>query len=107
MTDKPTDKTPEIIDLETLPPDSDITITINTDIYIRLQQLLLEALPYKDIADFQANLKKVHDGDSKEGLAYHMHTILYILNLVEDAAKKGDKIVKKKFDLTAGKLVED
>ena len=94
------------IPLEVLPPSAQMTITVSTDLYIRLQQLLLEGLPYKDISEFQDCLKKVRENTATEGLAYSAHTILYILNLIEDSAKSQGIIQKKSFDPSTQKILD-
>ena len=39
----------EFIDMEQIPKGSEIPIIITTNMYIRIQQLLFEGLPYKDL----------------------------------------------------------
>ncbi len=98
---------PEIIDLEILPPGSKITVTIDTDLYIRLQQLMLEGLPFNDLDHLKQCLSDVRNKKADEGITYHLHTILYLLSIIESAAKEQKVIKTKKFDLTSGTPVDE
>ncbi len=95
-----------LVPLEVIPPGSVMSIEINTDLYIRLQQLLLEGLPHKDLEDFRSTLRLVKEDKAAEGIPYHAHTLLFLLNLVELAAKKQGVIQKKEFDLQEKKVVD-
>ena len=83
-----------------------MNIEIDTDLYVRLQQCLLEGLPYKDLKHFQDCLAEVKTGETKDPLAYHVHTLLYLLEKIEASAKKAGHVSIKKFDLEKGELVD-
>ncbi len=97
----------EKIQLNVIPPGSVMTIEIDTDLYIRLQQLLIDGLPYKDLSHFQEILKKVHDNKADDDpLAYSAHTILWLIHLVEESARSSGIIQQKDFDPDSQKIVE-
>ena len=95
-----------LINLQVIPPGSEVTIKVNSDLYVRLQQCLLEGLPFKDMEDFKATLINVKDGKSSEGIAYHLHTLIFFINLIEEAAKQQGIIQDKKFDTEQKKFVD-
>lgn len=94
-----------IVPLKVIPPGSEMSITVNTDIYVRLQQLLIEALPYKDENHFKELLLSIQKEIPKDGLGYHMHTLVYLVQLIEQAAKDKNLVQEKKFDLETQKIV--
>ncbi len=89
------------IPLKMIPPGSNITIQISSDMYVRLQQCLLEGLPYKDFEDFKVQLALVKTSPT-EGIGYHMHTLVHLINLIEAGAK--DIIQDKEFNTETGKV---
>lgn len=95
-----------LINLEILPKDSKVTIQISTDLYVRLQQLLLEGLPHKDLADLQNTLKLVKDNKAESGIPYHTHSLLHLLSLIETSARDAKLTQQKQFNLAEKKLVD-
>jgi len=100
---------PKIIkEVETIPPDTDITITVNSYMYHRLQKILLGYMPFKDFEQLGQVIETIKSqGEHKDPLGYHAETILILMSLIEESAKR-NKIVKTvKFDLSNGKVQPD
>ncbi len=95
-----------IVPLKVIPPGSEMTITVNTDLYVRLQQLLIEGLPWKDENHFKEVLLGIQKEVPKDGLGYHCHTITYLVQAIEQAAKDKGIIQEKKFDTELMKVVD-
>jgi len=98
---------PEIIDVELIPKGTEVTFSVDTNLHTRLQQLLLVALPYKDQEHFQKCLKEVSEGKVEDPLAYHMQTILYLIEKFEYTVKEQNKMVTKKFSFKENKFLDD
>ena len=103
MTEGPED----IISLETIPKDSKISITIDTNMYLRIQKLLMEGLSYKDVAHFNSCLKQAMEMKVTDPLAEHVLTLLVLCNLVEESAKSSNIIKKTLYDIKNSKIVDD
>ena len=94
------------IPLEVIPEQAVMNIKITTDLYVRIQQCLLQGLPYKDLDHFKTILKEIGTEKFEDPLAVHVHTLVYLLSLIESAAKDNNLIVKKTFDLDTQKMVD-
>lgn len=97
----------DIIELEVIPPDSKIHISLDTEIYVRIQKCLMEGLSFKDFEHFRKCVKEVIDGKLEDPLSEHAYTLLLLCNIIEEAAKKDNLVVKKKFDLKSSKIVDE
>lgn len=88
-----------LIDLELIPPGIEVPVKITTDLYIRIQQCLLEGLPFKDLDHFRECLKSIQQNKTQSSpLAYHAHTLIHLLTLIEDSAKEQGLTQHKKFN---------
>ena len=81
----------EFIDMEQIPKGSEIPIIITTNMYIRIQQLLFEGLPYKDLEHMMSCVKEAkipNHEEHKDPLTYYVQTIAYLLDLIETSSKE-------------------
>ena len=100
-----TNQNPIVLDV--LPGGSEVSVNIPVDIYYRLQKMIFEAFPFKDLNHFHEILAKIHAGTAdSDPLSYHLHTILWLADQIEIEAKKKGIIVKKEFDPVSGKVKE-
>jgi hypothetical protein len=98
---------PNLIPIETIPPDKSITITVNTDTYIRLQRCLFDGLGVKDYEHFQQCVKEVASGKLEDPMSYHVYTLISLCASIEEAAKKQNITVMSKFDLQSGTMIHE
>jgi len=96
----------EIIDVELIPQNQDFSITINTDLYARLQQLVLTGLAYKDKEHFDKCLEELRNNKIEDPIAYHMQTLIHLIAKFEEAARKENVLQKKKFSFTDNKFID-
>ncbi len=94
------------LQLEVIPQDAVMTIKISTDLYVRIQQCLLQGLPYTDLEHFKKILKEIGSEKFEDPLSPHVHTLVYLLSLIESSAKDNNLIIKKNFDLDTQKMVD-
>lgn len=96
-----------LLDVDVLPGKSEVQITVPVDIYQRLQSMIFTCFPFKDITHFNEVLAKIHKNEyTGDQLAYHFHTILWLCDQVEQEANKKGMMVKKKYDLATGKVID-
>lgn len=96
-----------IVPLEVIIPGTKIPVVITTELHVRLQQLLLEGLQYKDWAHFITCLNEAKTNQCKDPLSYHLQTLLHLCSLIEDSAKTNGLIQKKDFSLEEKKIVSE
>lgn len=100
-------KKPDIVDVELIPPDVEITFKMNSDLHTRLQQLMVAGLPFKNQEHFQKCIEEVGKNQVTDPLAYHMQTLLYIMEKFEISAREQNLLVKKKFSFPDNKFLEE
>jgi len=101
------DKTPEVIDVELIPKDFEVSFKVNSNLHTRLQQLLLNGIGYKDPEHFNACLKQIAENKIEDPIAYHMQTVLYLIEQYENLAREQKVMVTKKFSFSDNKFLED
>ena len=77
--------------LERIPPGSRMPIEITTNLFTRIQQLLFSGLPFLDKDHFERCIKEAKELDPEkilDPMSYHAQTIIFLIGLIEDAAKK-------------------
>ncbi len=94
------------ISLQIIEPNQSIPISVSTDLYIRIQQCLLEGFPWTDVQHFQSVLKAVKDKTTGDPLTYHTETLLVLLSLVEASAQENKLITTKSFDPLTQKITD-
>jgi hypothetical protein len=97
----------DIIELEVIPPNTKLSINIDTDMYIRIQKCLFEGLALKDFEHFQKCVKEVIAGKMEDPLSEHVYTLILLSNIIEQAAKDQSLIKKTKYDIKNSRIVED
>lgn len=98
---------PDIIDVELVPQNAEITFKVNSDFYVRFQQLLLTGLAYQNQEHFQKCLDEIKNNNIEDPIAYHMQTVLHIIARFEEAARKENLLIKRKFSFTDNKYLDD
>jgi len=96
----------ESIEIKTLKEDCTIPIEISSNLYYRLQELLLVGVAFKDVDTAQKTLAIIRNSDKDPDPAtYHARTIITLMALLEDSASKNDKLRTVKVDKNSGKLI--
>ena len=98
---------PEIIDVELIPKDFQVSFKVDSNMHTRLQQLLLNGIGYKDPEHFNSCLKQIAENKIEDPIAYHMQTVLYLIEQYEMLAREQKVIVTKKFSFTENKFLDD
>lgn len=98
---------PEIVDVDFIPRDITVNVELNSNIHVRLQQLLLEGLPIKDKEHLDKCLKQIADEKVEDPVAYHMQTILHIIEKFEYSVYKEKMMMTKKFSFAENKFLDD
>lgn len=89
--------TPEMLDVRVLKEDALIKIEIPTNIYVRLQQLLLIGITFQDMESIQKTLNTIATKDEDpDGATYHTRTLLWLLGKIEEEADKQGLMETKK-----------
>lgn len=101
------DKTPDIIDVTLIAKDIKVTLEMDSNMHTRLQQLLISGLSCKDSEHFRKCLKEIGENKIEDPLAYHMQTVIALLEGFELAASKQNHVITKKFSFTDNKFLED
>jgi len=87
---------------------TEIQITVDNVLYQRLQAMLFHFFPIKNVQQFSELIAKINNGEAdKDPLTYHMHTILWLCNQYEDAAKAQNKITKKVYDPVSKSILKE
>ena len=95
------------IELEIIDQGTEVLLKFTGVHYKRLQELLFHGLPFRDLEHLGDVVKQIQANDyTKDSLAYHVHTILSIINDFEAEAKKLGKVNKKKYDPIAKKVID-
>lgn len=98
----------KIFDIEVFKEDIIITIEVPVAMVTRLNQLLLEFIPFKDEEHFLTTMKNIADKKFDDPFAYHTSTIMFLMNMLEDAARKQDKLqwVRYNADTNEKEIIE-
>lgn len=95
----------DIIPLEIIEPGTKVTIEVTDEIYKRLQNIIFQYLPFKDMNHFSEVLSQINSGKYSDPICDTLHTILVLINLYETGAKDQGKIIKKSWSTTDKKIV--
>jgi hypothetical protein len=98
---------PEIIDVTLIPKDFEVSFKVDSNMHTRLQQLLLNGIGYKDPEHFNKCLKQIADNNIDDPIAYHMQTVLYLIEQYEFYAREQKVMVTKKFSFAENKFLDD
>ena len=92
-----TNNTP--INVEVFPENTEFQITVTGDLYKRLQEMIFNAFPVKDITHLAELLDKIKkDNTADDPMAYHLHTVLWICSEMERVAKEKNILKMRKYD---------
>jgi hypothetical protein len=105
-----TSTTPEetnIIDVEIIPLEAEITIKISGQFVARLSNLLTNFFPYKDKNHFQELVKHIQeDTNQDDPYVYNFATLVALQSFIEQEAKEQKLTKMVKIDKVTGALVE-
>jgi len=87
-----TEPTKKIFELEVYQDNSTVTVDLPVELVMRFNQLLMEFIPFKDQDHFLEVMKNVTDKKFDDPFAYHVSTILFLLNKVEESARSQGKL---------------
>lgn|ERR1035437_9442004 len=88
-----------LIPIDVIEDNVEVQITITNVLYKRIQALIFNGLPFKDMNHFLTTCKQITAGDMKtDPLAESLYTLLFISNLFEEGAKSQGKVVKKSYN---------
>ena len=87
-----TEPTKKIFELEVYQDNSTINVELPVEFVMRFNQLLMEFIPFKDQDHFLEVMKNISDKKFDEPFAYHVSTIIFLLNKIEDAARQQGKL---------------
>jgi hypothetical protein len=87
-----TEPTKKIFELEVYQDNSTVTVDLPVELVMRFNQLLMEFIPFKDEDHFLEVMKNITDKKFDDPFAYHVSTILFLLNKVEESARSQGKL---------------
>jgi hypothetical protein len=96
-----------IVEVEIIPEDVEVTITLPVSYYYRINQLILNFFPFKDQKHFHETLGEIKDGKEDTPEAYHLKTLMSLQLIIEEEARDKNKLKKVKIDSTTGEQVTE
>jgi len=95
------------IPIDIIEDGTEIQITVDNNLYQRLQAMIFHFFPIKDMDQFAEIIQKIKaDKSHEDPLAYHLHTILWLCGEFEEKAKAQGKVVKKIYDPITKDLIK-
>lgn len=99
------ESTNKIIPLEVIEPGTKVTIEVTDELYTRIQNIIFHYLPFKDLDHFKQVVAQINSGKYEDKLCETLHTLLWLTNQFEDAAKSQGKLVKKNWDTEKKEII--
>ena len=87
------------INVDAFPNDSEVTIKIDGEMYVRLSQLLLESTLKANIKNLGEHFTNILTKEPVNRYEYHMFTLLTLLSDIENEIKVNNLSVKKEIEL--------
>lgn len=98
----------KILEVEVMPYESSVTINVSGIILARLQSFLSDFFPYKNADHGREIAKNIIDKTNLDDPhVYHFQTLLGLAVLIEEEAKRQNKIQKIKIDAETGQPIEE
>ncbi len=87
------------IEVEVIPENAEINITVGGTIYARLNQLIFGFFEFKDKEEYDKILEAIKSGNTQNNpKAYHLQTILVLHEHIEKCAREQGKTKKVMVD---------
>jgi hypothetical protein len=96
-----------IIEVEILPEDIEVTITLPIAYYYRINHLILNFFPFKDQQHLEDTLKLISEEKENTPEAYHLKTLMSLQMLIEEQARKDKKLKIVKVDKESGQKINE
>jgi hypothetical protein len=87
------------ISIDVFPDDAEVTIKVDSDLYIRLTELLVETALAVDVKDLGEHLDQIVNKEPTNRYEYHMNTLLLLLGMIEAEIKDKKLSVKKEIEV--------
>ena len=101
------EKETNIIEVEVLPEDIEVTITLPVAYYYRINQLILNFFPFKDQEHLESTLKLLSEEKEDTAEAYHLKTLMSLQVLIEEQARKDNKLKRVKVNKETGEKINE
>lgn len=101
------EKENSIIEVEILPEDVEVTITLPVAYYYRINELILNFFPFKDKEHLESTLKLISEEKENTAEAYHLRTLMSLQLLIEEQARKDDKLKTIKVNKETGEKINE
>lgn len=96
-----------IIEVEIIPEDIEVTITLPIAYYYRLNQLILNFFPFKNQEHLESTLKTLSEEKEDTPEAYHLKTLMSLQMLMEEQARKDNKLKIIKVNKETGEKINE
>lgn len=101
------EKENSIIEVEILPEDVEVTITLPVAYYYRINELILNFFPFKDKEHLESTLKLISEEKENTAEAYHLRTLMSLQLLIEEQARKDGKLKTVKINKETGEKINE
>jgi hypothetical protein len=85
----------KIITIEVFPDDKEVSIKIDSELYNRLVQVLVESALQNTTTDLAEYFQNILDNEVKSRYEEHLATMLELIGLIENAARAQNLTIKK------------
>lgn len=96
-----------IIEVEILPEDIEVTVTLPITYYYRINQLILNFFPFKDEQHLADTLKLISEEKEDTPEAYHLKTLMSLQMIIEEQARKDNKLKVVKVNKETGEKINE
>jgi len=101
------EKENNIIEVEILPEDIEVTVTLPIAYYYRINELLLNFFPFKDKEHLESTLKLISEDKETTPEAYHVKTLMSLQMIIEEQARKDNKLKIVKVNKETGERINE
>jgi len=89
----------KIITIEVFPEDKEVSIKIDSDLYNRLVQVLVESALKNTTTNLAEYFQNILDNDTRSRYEEHLATMLELIGLIENEVRNQGLIIKKDIEV--------